>query len=167
MNRTINLVTGLICMIFCHFASATVISYDLLDLGNNRFECIYVVKNDDLRTPIKQFTLSFDEDYYGNIQVTSGAAISVNWDEIILLPTGLGVPFEYDALTLADGIGLGQSVGGFSVSYDWFGTGLPGKQPFEIINPSNSQPIYSGNTVPEATTIILFAFGGMMLRKKH
>ena len=53
------------------------------------------------------------------------------------------------------------------VSFDWFGTGLPSSQPFEIINPLDSQPIDSGNTVPEPTTICLFGIGALALLRKR
>ena len=75
---------------------------------------------------------------------------------ILIEPKGILVYKKY----------VGQSVEGFTVSFDWLGTGLPGSQPFEIINPLDSQTIDSGNTVPEPATLLLFALGTIFLRKK-
>ena len=168
MKRSILvLVVVFIGILFCQPTVATVISFDLIDLGSDNFEYIYTIENDTLGVPIEQFLIWFDEQLYDNLQIAKQTPLANDWNEIILPSSGFGVPLGYDALELTGGIGLGQSVDGFSVSFDWLGTGLPGSQPFEIINPLDSQPIDFGNTMPEPTTILLFALGGLMLRRKH
>ena len=161
------LVVILVGILFCDSAIATVMSFDLIDLGSGSFEYLYTIENDTLQVSIEQFTIWFDEQLYDNLQVTTQTPLANDWGEIILPSTGFGVPLGYDALELAGGIGLGQSVEGFSVSFDWLGMDLPGSQPFEIVNPLDSQPIDSGNTVPEPTTILFFAIGGLILRRNQ
>jgi len=57
-------------------------------------------------------------------------------------------------------------VAGFAVSFDWLGTGEPGAQFYEIIDPDTFETIDSGWTVPEPGTICLLSFGGLVLWKK-
>ena len=159
------LVVVFFAVMFCGSAVATVVTFDLIDLGSDSFECIYTIENDSLGVPIEQFTIWFDEQLYGNLQVTTQSPLAGSWDEIILPSSGFGVPLGYDALALTGGIGLGQSIGGFSVTFDWLGTGLPSYHDFEIIDPTTSQTIDFGATIPEPTTLLLFALGGLMLRK--
>lgn len=161
------LVVVFVGILFCHPAVATIISFDLIDLGGDSFEYVYTIENDTLQVPIEQFTIWFDELLYDNLQITTQTPLANDWSEIILPATGFGVPLGYDALELAGGVGLGQSVEGFSVSFDWLGTGLPGSQPFEIINPVNSQTIDSGNTLPEPATVLLLGLGVVILKRKH
>ena len=63
-------------------------------------------------------------------------------------------------------IGVGQHVSGFAVSFDWLGTGRPCSQFYEIIDPADFHTVDSGYTVPEPATLLLFGFGGMILRKR-
>ena len=64
------------------------------------------------------------------------------------------------------GIGIGQNVSGFTVSFDWLGTGDPGSQFYEIIDPDTFDTIDSGFTVPEPAILPLLALGVLALRKK-
>lgn len=166
MKRSV-VILVIMCTMFCHQAIATIVSFDLTDLGNGSFEYIYTIENDTLSIPIEQITVWFDEQLYVNLQVTTQVPLANDWSEITLPSTGFGIPFGYDALALAGGIALGQSVEGFSVSFDWLGTGLPGSQQFEIINPVDSQMITTGITIPEPATVLIFGFGTLLLKKKH
>ena len=158
------LVVVFIGMLSCNSAIATVVSFDLLDLGGDSFEYVYTIDNDTLQVPIEQFTIWFDEQLYNNLQVTTQIPLANDWSEIILPSTGFGVPLGYYALTLTSGIDLGQSIEGFSVSFDWLGTGLAGYQSFEIIDTLSSETIDAGYTVPEPTTLFLLACGAVAAR---
>lgn len=160
----------IVTMLFCCSANATVVTFDLTDLGSDSFEYTYTIENDTLPESIEWLTIWFDESLYGNLSTTSPTSITDNWNEIILPSTGFEIPLGYDAQALSDGITAGQTVTGFSVTFDWLGGQgtLPGPQQFEIINPSDSQTIDSGQTIPEPTTLLLFALSGLLLRKtKH
>ena len=164
MKRYIFTAVVFMSIFFAQSAGATIVSYSLTDLGSDSFEYVYIIENDSLQVAIEQFTIWFDEQLYDNLQVTTQSPLSDGWDEVILPSSGFGIPLGYDADTLGSGVGSGLSVEGFSVSFDWLGTGQPSYQPFEIINPSDSQTIDSGNTVPEPTMILLFGLGSMFLK---
>ena len=140
-------------------AWSTVISYQLNDLGDDKFEYVYTIENDTLQVPVEQFTIWFDAQLYDNLQIATQTPLANDWDEIILPSTGLGIPLGYDALEITDGIAVGGSLSGFTVSFDWHGESLPGSQSFDIIDPVTSQAIDFGNTVPEPVTLFLFAYG--------
>jgi hypothetical protein len=159
------LILGII-VFFNQLSIATIVSYELTALGGSSFEYVYTIENDSLGVPIEQFTIWFDELLYDNLQITTQLPLANDWDEIILPTTGFGVPLGYDALALTGGIGIGQTVGGFSISFGWLGSGLPGNQMYEIVNPANNQTIDSSSTVPEPTAVILLGIGSLMLNAK-
>lgn len=158
-----------ICYLFLSLhpnAQATVLEYDLIDIGAGQFQYEYTVTNNTLAVPIEEFTIWFDVDSYDNLAITTEEPLASQWDEIILERTGFGLPIGYDAKSVIEGIQVGQTVGGFSVTFDSFGTGTPGPQFFEIINPTTFETIDSGYTVPEPATVLLFGFGVLVLRRK-
>ena len=168
-KSVITLVVIFFSMLFCHSAFATGVTYELTGLGGSSYEYVYTIENDTLQVAIEQFTIWFEEDLYENLQITTPSPLTTNWDEIILPSTGFGIPLGYDGLTLADGIDIGETVGGFSVSFDWLGPELelPANQPFHIVDPANSQTIDSGfTTVPEPMTFLLLSLGGLVLRRR-
>jgi hypothetical protein len=74
----------------------------------------------------------------------------------------------YDARALGPGIGIGQIVTGFSVSFDWLGDAvMPGSQFYEIINPDTYETIDSGWTIPEPGTFLLLGLGILTLKSTH
>lgn len=158
-------------------SNATTINYELNSLGGSSWEYAYSVHNDTLSQDIEEFTIFFDYGLYSNLSVT-GAPI--DWDPIVVEPQEiLGFPESgfYDALALSFGIAPGETLGGFSVSFDWLGAGTPGSQYFEIVDPWDFTALDSGMTsaavaaapVPEPGTILLVGAGlvGLLgLRKK-
>lgn len=162
-------VTGpflIITLVSCQMARATMVRYDLRNLGNNQYEYAYSLNNDILTVPIEEFTIWFDSDLYDNLTITTQQPLASQWDEIILEETGFGLPVGYDALALGDGIQPLETLGGFSVRFDWLGAGLPGDQFFEIINLTSFETLDSGYTIPEPSMFILFGLGGLGCRVK-
>jgi hypothetical protein len=147
-------------------STATIINFTTTALGSGSFENIYTIENDTL-APIKEFTIWFDAALYSNLQITTKSQLADNWDELILSSTGFGIPVGYDGLATGSGIAISETVSGFSVSYNWIGTGLPGRQSFEIINSITNQTIESGNTVPEPTTLFLLSLSIGFVRKRN
>jgi hypothetical protein len=90
------------------------------------------------------------------------------WDEIVIQPEPvLEDDGAYDAKALSMGIGVGQSVAGFAVSFNWLGDALmPGPQFYEIIDPETFETIDSGMT-PEPATLLLLGLGGLTLLRKR
>jgi PEP-CTERM putative exosortase interaction domain len=140
------------------------INYDVNNLGGNTWEYTYTVQNDSLAVDIEEFTIWFDLGLYENLTPTSTL---IDWDEITIQPD-IGLPDDgyYDALALVSGIAPGSSETGFSVSFDWLGTGTPGSQFFEIVDTFTFSALDSGDTtlvssdpVPEPSTVMLMGIG--------
>jgi len=127
---------------------ATSISYDVSSLGGTGWEYTYTVANDTLGADIEEFTIWFDLALYGNLVATATPA---DWDPLVIQPDP-GLPDDgfYDALALVAGIAPGDSLGGFSVSFDYLGRGTPGAQLFEVIDPATFDLLDDGTTVRAA-----------------
>jgi len=141
---------------------ATTITYDEIDLGGGQWQYSYLLKNDTLATAIEEFTIFFDYGKYGNLAVNNPVP---NWDGLTVNPDLIfGVPENgfYDVLALGSGVSPGASLSGFSVAFDWLGSGTPGVQYFEVIDPITFGTLDSGYTaaaVPLPGTFFLFGSG--------
>jgi len=145
----------------------TDITYETSDLGAGRWQYIYEVANNGLTVPIEEFTIWFDYDFYTNLAVETPTT-PAGWDQLVLQPEPVLLDDgAYDAMATGAGISLGQTLGGFVVSFDFSGIGEPGPQPYEIIDPQTFQTIDSGTTVPEPATLLLLGLGSAILRRKH
>src|SRR5262249_23476464 len=81
-----------------------------------------------------------------------------NWSELVAQPDPpIHADGFYDALSTTGGIPAGNHVAGFAVTFDWLGTGLPGAQRFDIVDPANFAVRFSATTIPEPSTILLVA----------
>jgi len=144
------------------------IIYQVDDLGGDRWQYTYDVSNIDISGGIDEFTISFDADQYAGLAVETTGALQTDWDELLLYPIAqLHVDGGYDALVLGLPIDIGDTVSGFSVSFDWLGVGTPGVQTYEIVNPDTLAIIDSGWTVPEPGIMSLFVLGTIIARKKR
>jgi len=145
----------------------TKICYETADLGSGRWQYTYEVTNISLTPAVEEFTIWFDYGSFDNLSVETPDPPAGNWDEIVIQPDSvLSDDGYYDALVLGVGIGIGESVSGFSVSFDWLGAGEPGSQFYEIIDPDTFETIDSGYTIPEPGTLLLLVLGGIVLRRK-
>ncbi len=140
------------------FASPADIEYLLTHLTGDRWQYTYTVTNESLAVGVEEITLWFAFDKYENLAITTPDPPSSLWDEILVQPEPL-LHFDgyYDALTLGSGIPVGQSVGGFSVAFDWLGAGVPGPQPFDIVDPDTFATLHTGTTTPEPAGLLLLA----------
>ena len=145
---------------------ATTVWYDVAALPAGRFEYTYEVVNDTLPIAIEQFTIWFSESLYHDLQVTTQPPLSGNWNENIFQSTPFGLPFGYDAIAFVIPISPQTSQGGFAVSVDWLGQGVPASQFYEIVDPSDGHTLDSGYTVPEPATWLLLFFFFPILRRK-
>jgi len=127
-------------------AGATSVSYDVQNLGGATWEYTYTVANDTLGADIEELTVWFDLGLYDNLTPTVTPS---DWDPLAINPDP-GIPDDgyYDVLALAAGIAPGDSLGGFGVSFDYLGTGTPGSQLFEVVDPNTFALLDDGTTVP-------------------
>ena len=162
-------------ILFCvNIASAglmTEIVYSTNDLGAGRWEYTYDVTNISLIPPIEELTIYFDYGLYDNLVVTTPET-PPEWDQIVWqVEPVLNDPGGYDALANAENIDIdiGETLSGFSVSFDWLGTGAPGPQFYEVLDPVSFNTIDTGFTepVPEPATMCLLAFGSLALLRKR
>ena len=148
----------------------TQISYEASELGSGRWQYTYEVSNVNLSAPIEEFTIWFDFGLYDNLTIETADPPAGDWDEVVVQPEPvLSDDGYYDALAEAWnlGIGVGETVSGFSISFDWLETGEPGSQFYEIIDPVTFETIDSGYTIPEPVTICLLGLGTLALRRKR
>ena len=99
------------------------------------------------------FTVYFDPEQYAALTPAAAPAPGSDWDAVVLQPDpGLGAEGYYDAQALFDDSTVDTV---FRVSFDWFGIGLPGPQPFEVREPAPSfEVVESGMTiVPEPAAL--------------
>lgn len=139
------------------FAGPTLIMYEASNLGSDRWQYEYTVTNNSFTEGISEFTIWFDYDFYDNLVIETMDTSSGIWDEIVSQPLYISPfdPFDgmYDALALDESIAVGQTVSGFTVSFDWLGTGNPMSQDYEIINPETFETIGQGSTLTDAIVI--------------
>jgi len=153
--------------VFAIPVTVTKICYEAAELGSGRWQYTYEVTNISLTPAIEEFTIWFDFGSFDNLSVDTLDPPAGNWDEIVIQPEPvLNDDGYYDALVLGVGIGIGESVSGFSVSFDWLGSGEPGSQFYEIINPDTFETLDSGWTIPEPATLLLLGISGIVLRRK-
>lgn len=145
----------------------TEIQYEIADIGAGRWQYTYDVYNISLTEEVEEFTIWFDYELYDNLIIVTGILEPPlsSWDEIVVQRERvLKDDGYYDAVSVASNIGIGESVSGFSVSFDWLGTGNPGSQFYEIIDPVTFGTIESGYTIPEPATWLLLLTGVAFLR---
>jgi hypothetical protein len=173
MRRIVFIIPVLVCLFVGSVLADpyTQIRYDIADLGLGRWQYTYEVSNISFPEPIEEFTIWFGIGSYDNLVIETLNPPANNWNEFVWDPEPvLGDDGGYDARAKGLNIGLRESVTGFSVSFDWLGTGSPGSQFYEIIDPADGYAtIDSGWTVPEPATLLLLICGGLgvMMRRKY
>lgn len=160
-----NMFAGVSCLLLVSFKSAaTTITYDVTSIPSatgNTWEYNYTVNNNTLGFDIEEFTVYFDFGVYENLSIASAPA---TWDPLVIQPDsfeGTSDPGFYDALALGTAIAPGNSLGIFSVRFDYLGEGTPGSQFFEIVDTSTFAALDSGQTslVPVPAAFWLFGSG--------
>lgn len=146
-------------------AQGAVIDYSVTALGPQSWQYDYTVTNDSEILTIDEFTIYFDRTLFGNLAI---ALSPVNWDPLVIQPDPeLPSNGFFDALALAFGIAPGTALSGFSVTFDFLGSGIPGSQPFDVVDPLTFEVLQSGftslaaQTVPEPGTLALLLVGGI------
>ena len=113
-------------------AGAAPIYYEVNNLSGNSWEYTYTVDN-QLATPIDEFTLWFELGLYENLAITGSP--NLDWDGLAADPDpGLPDDGYADWLTYGLSIAPGEMLGGFSVSFVFSGAGTPGEQLFDTFD---------------------------------
>lgn len=151
-------------------SQATTITYQSMNLSGNTWQNTYEVFNDSLSFAIDEFAIYFDLHLYKNLSLVN---IDGNWDPLLLQPDPV-IPDDglFDAYGLFGGILPGNSLGGFTIQFDWLGiAAIPEEQFFEIFDPTNFNSLDSGFTelvsviqppkprIPEPPIYLLMAVG--------
>jgi hypothetical protein len=153
-----------------------VIDYSVTPLGGQTWQFDYTVTNDSEALTIDEFTIYFDRTLFGSLVIVGAPDV---WDPLVAQPD-LELPSDgfFDALALAFGIAPGLSLSGFSVAFTFLGSGTPGSQPFDIVDPETFAVLASGVTslaaqaVPEPGTLSLlllaaFVAGAQRMRGRR
>jgi len=147
----------------------TDIYYSVEPISGNQWIYRYIVSNQSLMGGIEEFTIWFDQGKYTSIQKASDPALNASWDQIVWQPNeSLKSNGGFDALALTVPIVIGESISGFAVSFVWEGSGIPGSQYYEIVNPDNPSHILdSGFTSPEPVSSVLLLSGSVYMMFKN
>ncbi len=145
--------------------SAAQISGQYNPLSGNAWQLSLTVSNDGSLSSIPGFSVYFDSTLFSNLASPLAPA---TWDPLLLQPIpgiadGLFDAYVYDD---ADALTPGQSIGGFSLTFDYLGSGAPGALPFEIyeIDLAGNFVLLGDGTVtiqavPEPASLWLTALG--------
>jgi|ERR1035441_2062469 hypothetical protein len=142
------------------------IYYTLTDLGSGSWEYSYTIAP-SMTGALYEFDIYFpsisspDAFNYSNITEVANPD-PTNWTPTIIPPSepgDLAAIYIEDASLSSPGIASGQSLGGFSVTFDYSGTAALGCQYFEVYDPTDypAGAIYSGMTapIPEPSSLML------------
>lgn len=114
-------------------ASATTITYTASPTGGSTYNLEFEVTNDTLGAPIEEFTIFFGFNEFENL---ANAGAPTDWDPLLIQPdTGIPDDGFADWLALGTPLGVGETLGGFSLSVGLIATTLPEMLAFTIIDP--------------------------------
>jgi hypothetical protein len=155
-------------------ANAVIVQSELVSLGGNAYQYNYSITNDDIASGFDELSIYFDGASYDNLNVVASPD---GWDSVTLPATiflpYINYPGVFDTIALAQPLGLGETISGFSVSFDWIGIGLPGTQHFDVIDIASTTVLQSGTTVvsavpvPGALPLLASAFTGLMVLRQR
>lgn len=168
MTTHVRALAMVVVLLFAPLSHAALITYSAENLVGSTWRYDYSVTNDTLGFDLMEFTIFFDRNLAANLSVVQ---TPLGWDGLVIQPD-LNLPDDgfFDALALSGGIGVGMTVSGFSVSFDWLGEGMPGAQLWNVIDPLTFETLESGQTspaapvgVPEPGSLALMSLGLALL----
>ncbi len=163
-------------------ASPVTIGYELTALAApGRYEYRYTLTNVSLAPPLSWFSVDFDTALYDESSLVITTTSLGDWSEQLLASIpALGVPAQYDAYkTVGAGLGIGDTETGFTVEFNWLGTGTPGSQAFTIYDPATLDVLVTGVTTgegepppngapePSSAALVLLALCGVTARRRR
>ena len=151
-------VAGLGCT--ASLSQATVINSAYTPLGGDSWLVDFTVVNDGSPPSFAAFTIDFPDATNLVLRASPGT-----WDSAVFQPDA-SLPddgfLDSFARSAANVLPVGQSIGGFQVSFSYIAGALPGALPFMVYNDS-FMPLSAGNTmvtaIPEPPMVFLAALG--------
>jgi len=141
-------------------SQATVITTAYRPFGANSWVADFTIRNDGTPPSFAGFTIDFP-----NATNLALLASPATWDSLVLQPDPSIPAFGFlDSFVInpANMLAIGQSIGGFQVSFSYLAGAAPGPLPF-VINSATFEPLFFGSTtvtrVPEPATALSLAFG--------
>lgn len=147
----------------CFATVTTEVYVESTPISGNTWLLDYTVSNISLGT-LEELTVEFDFDSFDNLIDVSGpeAACDIEvWPAISQTYDGWAFDVLFDT-PLANG----DSFTAISMQVDYLGIGNPIMQYYEVIDPVTFATIVDGYTVPEPTTLLLFGFSALLLRRR-
>jgi hypothetical protein len=111
----------------------------------------YTIYNNSLPTPLTDFVVFFSEPTGPGEYKNLGASVfnqPAGWTGMAFEPSAIMLNGYVNWFTGGSGIAVGDSLGGFEVSFDNIGLSTPGSQFFEVYDTSFNK-VADGWTVPE------------------
>lgn len=143
------LVLSIFALIPTRSASAALITFTSAHLTDQTWRYDYQVTAQASDTVIEEFTIYFEAARFENLRLASAPS---GWDSIVIdADVELSADGFFDAVALLGGLRPGSSQAGFSVVFDYVGSGSPGAQNFEIIDPVTFATVSRGLTSPRVT----------------
>jgi hypothetical protein len=133
-------------------AQATTISYSLNALGGNRYSYDYILTA-TAAEPLEAFNIYFPFHEYANL---APGNLPVGWLAMLTQPDpALYVDGIFSAESINGQIPTGVPTAGFSIEFDWIGSGLPGRQGYNFTDARTGGNVWIGGTVqvPEPGTL--------------
>jgi hypothetical protein len=138
MSIVSRIVAGLLLTLSLAAHAGTVLS-TYTPLGGNQWSVAFSVTNTGEPAPVSEFTVYFAEGLFANLAVTGSPG---TWDSIVIQPDP-AIPADgfFDALALdqADALDDGESQSGFSMTFDFLGTGMP-REPCRSTSSTRTSP---------------------------
>ena len=120
------------------------VTYTATDISGNNWQYTYTLTNTLASGNIGELTVFYTLGSYSNLSVGSSTG---NWSPLVAQPDA-SIPADgfFDVQATDAGLAKGASVGGFTVDFTWLGTGTPGSQVFNIVNPTDYSTVAAGTT---------------------
>ena len=172
MKKIFKLLPIALILVFCatQAAEAATVEYESTFLGGSQWQYNYTVTNDISAPAIGAINILFGNEYidlqiFGSPADSMGEILQPTWTDP-LSATWAGYDWGIENFTVL--IAPGESLGGFSVQFNWFGTTDPLGQEFEIFDVNwgylgDGFATLGGGTqtpdIPEPGTLMLFGMG--------
>jgi len=127
-----------------------IINYQAIPISSSLWQYDYAVSyapGSQLLGQYEAFDIFFDFTMYANLQ---NAVAGANWDPLVLQPdTGIPADGVFDVMANVSQPPLPDV---FSIQFDWLGGGVPGSQPFSLVQYDAAGNLVSGPYSPGQTT---------------
>jgi hypothetical protein len=128
---------------------AQVISYTATDVSGSTWDYNYTIANNTTST-INEFTVFAALGQYSSLSVASSPS---SWSSLVAQPDP-GIPADgyFDSQAISGGLLAGSTLSGFSMQFTYLGSGTPGSQLFNIVDPNTFNTLAVGYTTAAGAT---------------